>query len=1092
MKMRRWVLGAAVAAIAALAMACGGGAGGADGPLPLPGEEIDLLPGNVIGLIRAGGPATRLVMAGDNNDVPELHIVRRSNDWDGIDIVFHTMQLTSGGVTRTADGLVNDGVLTLGGTYTVVMEGRLGTGAGRVMIQGMPGSAWGTGSAITPADPHVTAGDDFAIYRTFALSATAPGSGTAGIGTDLPGGADGPWDRARIATDSTAATANLIITNVEIRRGTGDAGDLVWDLWRAIFPVPTGVTITPNVDVEVVQGRTQAFTAEVIPSGALQSVAWDITYPATLPAELEISAGGVLSVPVDFAPGTNAITVRARATADMDYYATVQVTVIARPTDLEITPHDNVEVDQGAYQDFVANVLPAGAASAVTWSTEPASIPHVSISAAGRLTIGPLATAGDIVVRAVAYYNDAAYDEVTVTIAAADVYKIELEADGLEEDGGDFLLDLGYAEIGTAFPVATITVRNIGNMATGELTIASSSATDFAVYPLTIADIAIGGSATFTVTPYAGLAIGIHTADITVSSANAELDDWEFEVSLEVMAPPTGVNASAAGNVAFVRVDSTLQFSAIVEPPEASQAVVWSIQYPANPAAAGLSISAAGLLTIAEYATTSEDVIVRATADGHPGVYDYVTVFVAGAASVAVALYEGGLVAGVEGSVTFTVTASYLMGLSDGVINFTAANVTGALPSGVAISASDSSIDIEDNAGTGTLVFTGTDAIVAGTHPLTVTLDGVARNFDLVIAPYEFFNLQTVPGAATSDPFVPGHGLAVNATATANWAAGPDGAYALAITGRGNRHGGINLMHSVLRFEAGDIVTVTARMAPHSAGWGDAFMLHSGPGWANIAQSANAHDGSTVTFSHTLSPANATAVEASGMVSIQTNQEDAGAFTNFWIYSITVARPSGPPAPPPPTCDCLGEECLANGACACDVGGDCTICTCGGVIFDLSAVTGLVGGGNTLTGTSWLQARGNESLPNIAVTGGIAPIVVTERGEDWRGLEIRLRDNASSFGDGAYTITVTGTTAPNTAVRFAGQPGLPQGGWLNHYVTSDETTGAFEIVYTITVAAGVFTVSGGGGGADNPERLYIKQGTTVDFTISNIVIQRAP
>ena len=68
----------------------------------------------------------------------------------------------------------------------------------------------------------------------------------------------------------------------------------------------------------------------------------------------------------------------------------------------------------------------------------------------------------------------------------------------------------------------TVTITNIGNEATGELTIAPAGeqAGSFQVSPESIANIEAGGTETFTVQPVSGLAEGTYTATVTVGGGN--------------------------------------------------------------------------------------------------------------------------------------------------------------------------------------------------------------------------------------------------------------------------------------------------------------------------------------------------------------------------------------------------------------------------------------------------------------------------------------------------------------------------------------------------------------------------------------------
>ncbi|MCL2043646.1 MAG: hypothetical protein FWG89_05845 [Treponema sp.] len=83
-----------------------------------------------------------------------------------------------------------------------------------------------------------------------------------------------------------------------------------------------------------------------------------------------------------------------------------------------------------------------------------------------------------------------------------------------------------------------MTVNNTGNQATGQLTVGLSGANtaSFALSGTTITSIAVGGSTAFTVRPATGLAVGTHSATVTVSGGNGITAS--FNVSFTVTPAP--------------------------------------------------------------------------------------------------------------------------------------------------------------------------------------------------------------------------------------------------------------------------------------------------------------------------------------------------------------------------------------------------------------------------------------------------------------------------------------------------------------------------------------------------------------------------
>lgn len=115
----------------------------------------------------------------------------------------------------------------------------------------------------------------------------------------------------------------------------------------------------------------------------------------------------------------------------------------------------------------------------------------------------------------------------------------------------DFAKDLSISLSQTAahtFPEATVgyddqtaldvTVTNEGNAETGDLIVSLSGDNPdaFVVDPSAIESIAVGGEASFTVTPKTGLAAGTYTATVTVSGTDIVAQD--FEVTFTVNDAP--------------------------------------------------------------------------------------------------------------------------------------------------------------------------------------------------------------------------------------------------------------------------------------------------------------------------------------------------------------------------------------------------------------------------------------------------------------------------------------------------------------------------------------------------------------------------
>jgi len=85
----------------------------------------------------------------------------------------------------------------------------------------------------------------------------------------------------------------------------------------------------------------------------------------------------------------------------------------------------------------------------------------------------------------------------------------------------------------------TVTITNVGNQATGDLTCALSGTNpdSYTLSKTTVDSIAVGGSDTFTVVPKTGLAAGTYTATVTVSG-DGKITAQTFTVDFTVAAAP--------------------------------------------------------------------------------------------------------------------------------------------------------------------------------------------------------------------------------------------------------------------------------------------------------------------------------------------------------------------------------------------------------------------------------------------------------------------------------------------------------------------------------------------------------------------------
>ena len=223
------------------------------------------------------------------------------------------------------------------------------------------------------------------------------------------------------------------------------------------------------------------------------------------------------------------------------------------PESVAVSPA-TASVYQGQTHQFGATVSPAWAPQLVTWTIEPGTAG--TISGTGYFTLSATAT-GTVTVRATAAGTDV-YGTATVTVIPTPTWAIELDAPATH--AFDALTE-GY----TADEVEAllVTVENTGNQATGELSVALSGDNPdaFTLTGSPIDSIAVGETGTFTVRPALGLAVGTHTATVTVSGDNDISES--FDVTFTVNPVPTGTGGITVGLRDFVNAAGGLDISGI-------------------------------------------------------------------------------------------------------------------------------------------------------------------------------------------------------------------------------------------------------------------------------------------------------------------------------------------------------------------------------------------------------------------------------------------------------------------------------------------------------------------------------------------------
>jgi len=174
---------------------------------------------------------------------------------------------------------------------------------------------------------------------------------------------------------------------------------------------------------------------------------------------------------------------------------------------------------------------------------------------------------------------------VTFTVNAVPTFGISLNAPALHSFPA---LTHGYAA--DARQPLTVTVTNTGNQPTGALSVALSGDNpgSFAASSTTISSVVTeGGTATFTVTPNLGLAVGTHTAIVTVTGGNqisaafnvtftVNIPDQAFTINWQdFIDRAPGNEAITAPNITFMALWAGNAAIAVADPAGVFESVRW-------------------------------------------------------------------------------------------------------------------------------------------------------------------------------------------------------------------------------------------------------------------------------------------------------------------------------------------------------------------------------------------------------------------------------------------------------------------------------------------------------------------------------------
>jgi uncharacterized membrane protein len=224
------------------------------------------------------------------------------------------------------------------------------------------------------------------------------------------------------------------------------------------------------------------------------------------------------------------------------------------PTALSVTVTNTGDQSTGAL-----NVALAGAGAAA-FTLSATTVASIAAGLTGSFTVAPSAgqEAGDYTATVTVSGGNGITASFGVSFAVTAVYSVALSSGGTAIGTNythqfdkvtlpSYFLSIPSTPSYTAPAPLSVTLTNTGNKPTGALTVAlaGAGAAAFTLSSSSVASIAAGGTATFTVGPIAGItAQDVYTATVAVSGGNGI--SASFAVSFEVDATPTWVSSFSA------------------------------------------------------------------------------------------------------------------------------------------------------------------------------------------------------------------------------------------------------------------------------------------------------------------------------------------------------------------------------------------------------------------------------------------------------------------------------------------------------------------------------------------------------------------
>jgi hypothetical protein len=371
------------------------------------------------------------------------------------------------GITTDADG---------SGSQGAVLTTEAGSGKiGGIVFDGSAGTVYGT----------VELQNDLTISEGETL--------TIGDGASLTV----PSSKTLTNNGTVTTTEGGILTN----NGTINNSGTLTGTISGNQPPKITTTSLPNGEVDTTYNQTLGATDS-------ETITWSLASGSTMPAGLTLNSDGTITgTPTTAGQFTFTATATNSAGSDSkEYELTINAPQNIPVNGVTLNP-TLLSLFTGGSETLTATVEPSNATNKnVTWSSDK---PEVATVENGKVTAKAAGTA------TITVTTEGGEKTATCTVTVTDkTYKISADATAL---------DFGNAYTGYAQPAAkTVTITNDGNQ---DVTVTLPTSTNYIITAGTgftngSAAIEPDGTATFTVQPKAGLAVGTCSENITVTGTN--------------------------------------------------------------------------------------------------------------------------------------------------------------------------------------------------------------------------------------------------------------------------------------------------------------------------------------------------------------------------------------------------------------------------------------------------------------------------------------------------------------------------------------------------------------------------------------------